>query len=71
MPIEGHTWVTGRLRVTYHPEWSAELPFVCYCNGTAGAHFRSLAQAWRHLTGKSLPKHFSEADDSPIRQVEP
>jgi hypothetical protein len=66
---EGQTWVDGWVRVTYHAEWCQSRPFVTYVAGVAGAQFATLAQAWKHLTGKSLPEHFSDNDDAPTRQT--
>ena len=62
MPHDGQTWVDGSKRVTYHPEWDGARPFVTYVAGTAGAHFATLVEAWKYLTGRALPEHFSQAD---------
>jgi hypothetical protein len=39
----------GHARATYRPDWSPELPWVTYTNGTARRHFGSLRGALFYL----------------------
>lgn len=48
----GHTVRSkcGGARLTNHPEWSTDLPWVSYKNGSAGRQFHSLAYGIEQLT---------------------
>jgi hypothetical protein len=45
------TWRTecGRGRVSYHVEWDTSYPFVCYWDGTATRHVRTLGHAFAYF----------------------
>lgn len=44
----------GRGRVTYHPEWSVNEPWVSYIEGTAGRHFAELGQAHAYFKARGM-----------------
>jgi hypothetical protein len=50
--------VCGNARLSYHPDWSPELPWASYEGGAAGLHFGTLELGIRHLTreGYRFPK---------------
>lgn len=49
----------GGARASYHPEWSASLPWVTYEYGTAGRHFGTAGIAVAHLKRRGF--RFSKA----------
>lgn len=43
----GATFRRLNYRITYHPDWDANRPWVSYYGGTAGAHFLTPEHAQR------------------------
>lgn len=52
--LETHRTLCKRGRVTYHPEWSADRPWVTYILGTAGRHVTSLNSAFFYFRSRGL-----------------
>jgi len=44
--------LTGGARITYRPDYSESLPWICYSLGEAGRHFYTLEDAKTYLKGK-------------------
>lgn len=45
----------GAARLSFHPEWDKECPWVGYINGTAGRHYHSLEMGMRDMASRGYP----------------
>lgn len=56
-PPQGMTFRSKcqRARVTFHPEWDTSQPWASYIDGTAGRHFKTLAEAAPFFAARGLP----------------
>lgn len=54
-PWETYRSRNGRARLTYHPEWDKERPWVGYIDGTAGRHYANLNGAKQDMQRRGHP----------------
>lgn len=53
-PYDTYRTECGRGRVTYHPEWSEDQPWVTYIDGTAGKHCCDIYAAASYFRSKGM-----------------
>lgn len=64
----------GNGRITYHPEWSASLPWASYWHGAAGRHFQNVLEAanyFRRNRGATLDTSALRRDEDALAGVLP